>query len=183
MEIESKTCAICLEEIDESKRIKLACSHDFCLSCISTWEKKSETCPLCRFVIKNISKTVESSGNELGHCNENNRHVLMFFLINFGKYLTNVCCEGTWSVNNGCFILSCDKKDPKSNKLTFCHCDFECIKLCIDKAYQTDHIKHIHMCVGTTFKSLFGIGSENIIDSKYDTLMNEIRIIVNDLKK
>jgi hypothetical protein len=45
--VEKPTCAICCEPF--KKRTKLnKCSHTFCLKCIQTWAKTSNTCPCCR---------------------------------------------------------------------------------------------------------------------------------------
>ncbi|CAN0916689.1 E3 ubiquitin-protein ligase RING1-like [Linum grandiflorum] len=46
-------CAICLEEMDsgEGKVVKLECRHVFHESCLVSWLRKSNCCPLCRFRI------------------------------------------------------------------------------------------------------------------------------------
>lgn len=48
----NKTCPICLEE-DISELSQLKCDHMYCDSCIRTWLKENNCCPLCRFVIEN----------------------------------------------------------------------------------------------------------------------------------
>ena len=50
---EHKECSICLEQIEKKDEIKklLNCNHYFHKSCIDTWSRTNNTCPLCR---KNI---------------------------------------------------------------------------------------------------------------------------------
>jgi len=43
-------CPICK---DDKELIILNCGHKFCNECITTWLKKSSTCPMCRRVIDN----------------------------------------------------------------------------------------------------------------------------------
>ena len=43
-------CPICLESLDE--KITTACNHDFHESCLNTWSKTNDTCPLCRHDLK-----------------------------------------------------------------------------------------------------------------------------------
>lgn len=46
---ERDTCAICLEEVEESKRgVMDGCAHTFCFDCILEWSKITNTCPLCK---------------------------------------------------------------------------------------------------------------------------------------
>ena len=47
----NKTCPICLEE-DISEVSQLKCDHMYCDSCIRTWLKENNCCPLCRFVVE-----------------------------------------------------------------------------------------------------------------------------------
>ena len=53
---ESSLCPICEEK---KVQICLPCCHFFCEQCIKTWVIKSETCPLCRFKLKNNKKNEE----------------------------------------------------------------------------------------------------------------------------
>ena len=39
-------CVICLQTITDIGRI--ACKHEFCVSCIKQWASNSNTCPLCK---------------------------------------------------------------------------------------------------------------------------------------
>ena len=39
-------CAICLCDIEH--KVKLSCKHIFHKECIEEWQKRSNTCPLCR---------------------------------------------------------------------------------------------------------------------------------------
>mmetsp|Transcript_430 Transcript_430/g.715 ORF Transcript_430/g.715 Transcript_430/m.715 type:complete len:97 (+) Transcript_430:755-1045(+) len=41
----SDLCSICL---DEPSDIVLDCMHAFCENCITDWNQKSRTCPICR---------------------------------------------------------------------------------------------------------------------------------------
>ena len=43
----SKTCVVCLEEIQSGQR-RLSCKHVFHTKCIFTWFETSEECPTCR---------------------------------------------------------------------------------------------------------------------------------------
>ncbi|CAN0911729.1 E3 ubiquitin-protein ligase RDUF1 [Linum grandiflorum] len=47
-------CTICLEEMGsgEVKAIKLDCKHIFHESCLVSWLRTSNCCPLCRFQIQ-----------------------------------------------------------------------------------------------------------------------------------
>lgn len=46
-------CATCLEVIDDRKNYYVSgCGHEFCKTCISTWGRKNNTCPVCRKIIK-----------------------------------------------------------------------------------------------------------------------------------
>lgn len=51
-ESDDKECAICLEEINDSKCIVLKCNHIYHKKCINAWLKKNETCPMCRVYLK-----------------------------------------------------------------------------------------------------------------------------------
>ncbi|CAG8695278.1 10237_t:CDS:1, partial [Gigaspora rosea] len=55
------TCPICLEQLQLTEIIKgqnqkpirqMPCKHIFCESCLFTWLKQNNTCPLCRYEIK-----------------------------------------------------------------------------------------------------------------------------------
>jgi hypothetical protein len=41
-------CSICREVLKDNYNIILRCNHTFHASCIFTWQKTKETCPLCR---------------------------------------------------------------------------------------------------------------------------------------
>ena len=53
---ESSLCPICEEK---KVQISLPCFHFFCEQCIKTWVIKSDTCPLCRFKLKNNKENKE----------------------------------------------------------------------------------------------------------------------------
>ncbi len=59
----SINCSICLSSLDNYTRI--ICGHIFHKECIDTWNKKNNTCPLCRSII--IQPT-----NEIIYDNNNN---------------------------------------------------------------------------------------------------------------
>lgn len=42
------SCPICLDDINENKKIVLDCSHEFCEDCILDNLTKLSSCPLCR---------------------------------------------------------------------------------------------------------------------------------------
>ena len=42
-------CSICLKKIAKLGKLNL-CSHTFCVSCINSWSKISNRCPICRTV-------------------------------------------------------------------------------------------------------------------------------------
>ncbi|DAC80288.1 TPA_asm: oncoid [Bos-associated insect adintovirus] len=46
-------CSICLEIF--ILPVVLNCSHVFCNYCVCKWRKSSNTCPLCRQIIQQIS--------------------------------------------------------------------------------------------------------------------------------
>jgi len=48
------SCSICLKTIYENNFTKTLCKHIFHKHCISTWLEKKNSCPLCRFRLKNI---------------------------------------------------------------------------------------------------------------------------------
>lgn len=54
--VQSKTCAICLEDICLMKKVSLdCCAHEYCYECIKQWTSDcSSSCPQCKKVIKKI---------------------------------------------------------------------------------------------------------------------------------
>ena len=48
------SCSICLKAIYENDFTKTLCKHIFHKHCINTWLEKKNSCPLCRFRLKNI---------------------------------------------------------------------------------------------------------------------------------
>jgi len=61
-------CSICLEDISDKAQVD-GCSHVFCMPCITLWSKNSNTCPMCKATISEISRfgartlsTVKSNG-------------------------------------------------------------------------------------------------------------------------
>ena len=57
-ESEVKTCAICMEDIGQKNMASTECGHTFCLSCLLSQLKHSNSCPLCRTPIDQNSKRV-----------------------------------------------------------------------------------------------------------------------------
>lgn len=53
-EVVTDTCAICLDEICESKGV-LNCGHEYCFECIDQWTKSDNSCPLCKIKSKTLS--------------------------------------------------------------------------------------------------------------------------------
>lgn len=46
---DKKACPVCFKEYQKGNRVELVgCSHRFCKSCIETWKKKNNSCPICR---------------------------------------------------------------------------------------------------------------------------------------
>jgi Ring finger domain len=43
--LEDVVCSICC---DQDLEIMLSCTHSFCMECISDWQMKKGTCPICR---------------------------------------------------------------------------------------------------------------------------------------
>ena len=42
-------CPICYKDISEQKgTVTMECEHRMCISCFTTWARKSNTCPCCR---------------------------------------------------------------------------------------------------------------------------------------
>ena len=59
MEVNLETdysCSICIDVIDEKTITLKKCGHTFHKFCIQQWYQKSNTCPLCRRIIKDIFK-------------------------------------------------------------------------------------------------------------------------------
>jgi hypothetical protein len=50
------SCSICIDVIDEETITLKRCGHTFHKFCIQQWYQKSNTCPLCRRIIKDIFK-------------------------------------------------------------------------------------------------------------------------------
>jgi hypothetical protein len=48
-----ETCSICLKKIYENKFTETLCKHLFHKNCLNTWLIGKNTCPLCRFQLKN----------------------------------------------------------------------------------------------------------------------------------
>ena len=44
---ENQNCSICLQKYDNNK-LELECGHYFHIKCIIDWNKRSDTCPICR---------------------------------------------------------------------------------------------------------------------------------------
>ena len=55
------TCPICLEEINNSK--KLQCNHEYCTECINQWTQNS--CPMCRDEITNLESGLRYQAESL----------------------------------------------------------------------------------------------------------------------
>jgi hypothetical protein len=51
-------CSICLELMTKEKSVVLNCTHSFHNNCIFTWKSQSDTCPVCRCIIKFCYKTL-----------------------------------------------------------------------------------------------------------------------------
>ena len=47
-EDETSTCAICLDEIFEERKLLISCGHEYHDKCINDWSKEKRICPLCR---------------------------------------------------------------------------------------------------------------------------------------
>lgn len=41
-------CSICMKKKLQKFSAQLPCKHNFCKSCVSTWAKRNNSCPLCR---------------------------------------------------------------------------------------------------------------------------------------
>lgn len=47
---EAATCAICFEEVDDTKEFQVTpCNHAFHASCLQEWLNSNMSCPMCRF--------------------------------------------------------------------------------------------------------------------------------------
>ena len=53
--IENLNCGVCLEIMYKPISI-FPCLHNFCGGCYSEWMKNNKDCPMCRKLVKNISK-------------------------------------------------------------------------------------------------------------------------------
>lgn len=55
----TKTCCICMDDIDSNKNcVTTECGHDFCASCLFRHLEENDSCPLCRFKLRNKVKAV-----------------------------------------------------------------------------------------------------------------------------
>ena len=54
----ASTCAICMEDVGQKNMASTECGHTFCLSCLLSQLKHSNSCPLCRTPIDQNSKRV-----------------------------------------------------------------------------------------------------------------------------
>ena len=50
---EHMSCAICLD-LMRNPVISVACGHSLCNSCLQTWKKEKNTCPICRTMFTEI---------------------------------------------------------------------------------------------------------------------------------
>jgi len=55
---EVKTCAICLDAVGQKNVASTECGHTYCLSCLFSHLKHSNSCPLCRTPVDQNSKRV-----------------------------------------------------------------------------------------------------------------------------
>jgi hypothetical protein len=54
----ASTCAICMEDVGQKNAASTECGHTFCLSCLLSQLKHSNSCPLCRTPIDQNAKKV-----------------------------------------------------------------------------------------------------------------------------
>ena len=47
-EEEVKMCAICLDDDDDTEKVRTPCGHTFCRACLKQWLRQQCTCPMCR---------------------------------------------------------------------------------------------------------------------------------------
>jgi len=65
-------CAICYEEFDVPKIVKLSCDHLYHMNCINEWFEKRINCPTCPLCRQNM-RQLDSSQNvpsTIGYVNE-----------------------------------------------------------------------------------------------------------------
>jgi hypothetical protein len=56
----ASTCAICMEDVGQKNMASTECGHTFCLSCLLSQLKHSNSCPLCRTPIdQNVKKVLK----------------------------------------------------------------------------------------------------------------------------
>lgn len=65
-------CGICMEPV-KMRGFLEACTHVYCFSCITTWTKRSSTCPQCKREISTVLKTDVSGNNIHRVCNVKRR--------------------------------------------------------------------------------------------------------------
>ena len=54
-------CSVCLFGKSKRQKLTLNCGHSFCKSCIDTWTKTNNSCPLCRKPILDEFVFIETS--------------------------------------------------------------------------------------------------------------------------
>ncbi|KAL8476244.1 hypothetical protein ACS0TY_028780 [Phlomoides rotata] len=61
--IEGSDCSVCLSEFEEDESLRLLpkCSHAFHVTCIDTWLRSHQNCPVCRAPVMIVTSDGESS--------------------------------------------------------------------------------------------------------------------------
>ena len=68
-----KKCSICLQKFENNK-LELDCGHNFHILCISDWNKRSNTCPICR-------KQIFIKNHRIAKKKNKKRNVIPIFII------------------------------------------------------------------------------------------------------
>ena len=60
---ENMACSICLKNMETTNTCTTACGHKYHLFCFIDWHKRSQTCPICRTVLKTPEEEEEEQKN------------------------------------------------------------------------------------------------------------------------
>ncbi|CAG8589519.1 15159_t:CDS:2 [Gigaspora margarita] len=141
--IDSKaSCPICLEQLPLTEVIKgktqkpirqMPCKHIFCESCLFTWLKQNNTCPLCRYEIKNdLQSRNETPTPDIAQNNNNTQNNIMTDSTTDSSEVTN-----SHHPNNS---------NNSNNSHTFVSCELAHVGCCGEDSHTHNPIISLPRC-------------------------------------